>query len=74
MFLAVADVRDHIDVLVYLLRWDDVEWAASVPAQQSGERPRPVTVVGQCMVVVNAITGVPIRTTYTAMERSIAEP
>ena len=70
IFLALADVRDRNDLLVYLLRWENVEWAPSGPPPRKGDRPRPVTAAGECIVLVDAITGASMGTMYTGKKPS----
>lgn len=70
IFLALADVRDHNGILVYLLRWDSVERAPSGPPPRKGDRPRPVPVAGECIVLVDATTGASRGAMYRGKEHS----
>ena len=53
IFLAVADLSERQDVLVYVLHWEDVRWAPSGPPERVG----PESVSGPCVVLIDATTG-----------------
>jgi hypothetical protein len=53
IFLAVADTPERRDVLVYVLRWEDVAWTPSGPPDSG----RPQVVSGPCIVLIDATTG-----------------
>lgn len=72
IFLAVADVRDSIDTLVYVLRWEDVRWAPSGPPQRVGSPPRP-DASGPCIVLIDAMTGASLGSMYMSADSASTE-
>jgi hypothetical protein len=72
IFLAVADVRDSIDTLVYVLRWEKVRWAPSGPPQLVGSPARP-DAGGPCIVLIDAMTGASLGSTYMSADSASTE-
>lgn len=64
ILLAVADIHERVNVLVYLLRWENVRWTPSGPPRPSGHQRPPV--VGLRMEVVDATTGTSLGTMLTS--------
>jgi hypothetical protein len=55
IYLAIADIPEGLNTLVYVLRWDEVSWMPSFPA---GSDPRThLPAVGTKTTLVDAMTG-----------------
>lgn len=66
IFLAVADIRESVDRLVCVLRWENVR-RPSGPARPVGSPPRP-DAVGPCIVLIDATTGGSLGAMYLSSE------
>lgn len=69
IFLALADIRDRVDTLVYVLRWESVRWRPSGPPQPLDSPPRP-DAVGPCIVLIDATTGASLGAMYIGTDRA----